>query len=73
MLNNLLQMDLKPLEKERFKKTAEATDDLTGNKIAGKITRVSKPSPQNNSVKNEEDIFREKYISPKKDRKLLMI
>ena len=63
----------KTASKRAIQKTAEATDDLTGNKIAGKITRVSKLSPQNNSVKNEEDIFREKYISPKKDRKLLMI
>ena len=33
---------------------AEATGDLIGNKIADKITKVSKTFPQNNSVTNEE-------------------
>ena len=40
----------------------EATGDLTGNKIADKITRASKTSPQNNLETNEE-ILTEKYIS----------
>ena len=40
------------------------TGDLTGNKIADKITRVSKTSPKNNPETNEEDILRERYISP---------
>ena len=39
MLKNLLQMHLKLLQKEQFKKTAEATGDLVRNKIANKITR----------------------------------
>ena len=30
-------------------KTAEATSDSIGNKIANKITKVSRSSPQNNS------------------------
>ena len=64
MLNNLLQMYLKVLQKEQFKKTAEATGDLIGNKIADKITRVSKTLPQNNSGTNEEQILRERYLSP---------
>ena len=34
--------------------TAEATGDLIGNKIADKITRVSKTSPQNNLEINKE-------------------
>ena len=33
---------IKVLQKEQFKKTAEATGDLIGNKIADKITSVSK-------------------------------
>ena len=37
-------------------KIAEANGDLIGNKIADKITRISKPSPQNNSKTNEEEI-----------------
>ena len=35
-------MYLKLLQKERFKKTVEATGDLIGNKIADKITRSQK-------------------------------
>ena len=49
----------KLLQKESLKKTAEATDDLIGNKIADKITRVSEISPKINSETNEEE-----YISP---------
>ena len=39
---NLQQIDLKLLQNDSFKKTAEATGDLTGNKIANKITKLSK-------------------------------
>ena len=39
-------MRLKLLQKEEFKKPAEVTDDLVGNKIAYKITNVSRGSPQ---------------------------
>ena len=48
---------------------AEATSDLIGNKVASKVTKVSKNSQQNNSktVRNENDkeIPKERYISPK--------
>ena len=40
-------MHLKLLQKEQFKKTAEATGDLISNKIANKIPRVSKHSQKN--------------------------
>ena len=40
-----------------MQKTAEATSDLIGNKIAEIITRVSKTSPMNNSETNEEEIL----------------
>ena len=50
--------------KRTIKKTEEATGDLTGNKIADTITRVSKTSPQNNSETNEEEILRDRYIFP---------
>ena len=49
MLNSLLQIQLKQY--------------LIGNKIADKITRVSKTSPKNNSETNVEEILRERYIS----------
>ena len=44
-------------QKEQFKKIAEATGDIDGNKIADKITRASKTSPQNNSEK-----MKKKYL-----------
>ena len=44
-----------------IQKTAEATSDLIGNKIADKIIRASKTSPKNNLQTNEE-ILREKRI-----------
>ena len=69
MLNNLPQMHLNYFKKSNSK-TAEATDDLIGNKIADKITRSSKASPQSNSETNEE-ILREKYISPELRQKII--
>ena len=53
-----------------MQETAEATGDLIGNKIADKITKVSKTSPENNSETNEEEILREKYISPELRQKI---
>ena len=56
-------------------KTAEATCDLIGNKIANKITKVSKSSLQNNSeiITNEHDqeIPKERYISPEERQKII--
>ena len=54
MLNDLLQIYLKLFQKKRFKKI--------GNKIADKIIRRSKTSPNNYSEGNEEEILRERYI-----------
>ena len=39
MLNNVLQMHLKLLQKRVIKKTAESTDHLIANKIANKTTK----------------------------------
>ena len=50
MLNNLLQIPLKLFQKEI----------LIENKIADRITKVSKTSPNNSSRKNEEEILRER-------------
>ena len=44
MLNNLLQMHLKLLQKEQFKKQP---GDLIVNKIVDNITKASKSLPQN--------------------------
>ena len=54
-------------------KSAEATGDLIGNKIADKITSASKKS-QNEKIRSTEvnnEIPKERYISPKKGNKLL--
>ena len=53
-----------------IQKTAKATVDLIGNEIADKITRVSKTSPENYSETNEEEILRERYISPELRQKI---
>ena len=66
-LNNLQQMRLKLLQK-----TAEPTCDLIGNKIADKITGASKMSPKNNLETNEEEILKEKYISPESKKKTII-
>ena len=63
MLNNLQKMRLKLLQKESFKKTAGATGNLIGNKIADRITRSSKTSPQDN-LEMDEEILKEKNIFP---------
>ena len=67
----------KTTSKNSVQKTAEATGDLISNKIANRITKVSGSLPQNNSetIKNEHDkeMPKERYICPKKDRKLLTI
>ena len=54
-----------------IQKIAEATGNIKGNKIADKITRVSKTSPKNNSETNEEVTIREKYISPALRQKII--
>ena len=56
---------LKSATKRAIQKTAEATGDLIGNKVADKNTRISKISPQNNSERDEEEILKQRYISPK--------
>ena len=59
---------LKTSSKSVIQKTAEATGGFIGNKIANKITIVSKTLPQNNSetITNEHDkeLPNERYTSP---------
>ena len=57
-------MYLKLLQKEQ-------NQLVIGNKIADKILRVSKSSKQNNSETNEEEILRERYISPELRYKII--
>ena len=60
---------LKTPSVKAIQKTAEATGDLIGNKIADKITKVSKNLPHNDSetVANEEEI----YMSPEKKQQII--
>ena len=55
---------LKTASKRVVQKAAEVTSDLTGNKIADKITKVLNTSPQNNSGANEDEILKERSIFP---------
>ena len=80
MLNNQPQMQLKLHQKKAIQKIAEAAGDLIGNKIADKITNVSRTSPQNTlgTVTNEHTVSdiktpKERYIYPEKKKKILMI
>ena len=55
-----------------IQKTAEATRDLVGNKIADKITSISKKpasEPHSNAVSNE--IPKERYISPQERQTII--
>ena len=55
-------------------KTAEAIRDLIGNKIANKITKVSKNLETVTNENDKENLKKEIYVSRKKTRKeLLMI
>ena len=58
---------LKLLVKKILKETAKAIGDLIGNKIADKITSASKKSYD--EVNNE--IPKERYISPKERQKII--
>ena len=72
MLNNHA---LKTTSRRAIHKTAEATGDLIGKKIANRIAKVSRSSPQNNSetITNEHDkeITKERYISPEERQKVI--
>ena len=69
ILNKLEQMLLKLLKKDQFNsENSRSIGDFIGNKIANKITKFSKNSPQNNSEtftnENDKEIPKERYISP---------
>ena len=58
---------VKTASKRVVQKSAEATGDLIGNKIADKMTSIGKPK-EKGKTKEIEEI----YIHQKKDNKLLM-
>ena len=60
---------------ELLQKTQEAADDLIDNKIANKITQISKISQQNNSetVANNHDkeVPKERYVYPEERQEVI--
>ena len=64
---------IKSTSKRAIQKTAEATGDLVGSKIADKITSASKKS-RNEEIKSNEvnnEIPKERYISPKERQQII--
>ena len=65
---------IKTASKRAIQKTAEATGDLIGNKIADKIISVSK-KPINNNNNNNEDVeltaHKKRYISPEERQQII--
>ena len=64
---------IKTASKRAIQKTAEATGDLVGNKIADKITSASKKSHNEEIRLNEgnNEIPKERYISPKERQQII--
>ena len=69
---------LKTVSKRAIQKTAEATGDLIGNKIAEKITSVSKKLVKelhNNDETKEDDVEtatpKKRYISPEERKQII--
>ena len=71
---------IKTASKRAIQKTAEATSDLIGYKMADEITSVSKKKSNNNDDDDDDDndddvkltTHKKRYISQKKGSKLLM-
>ena len=64
---------IKTVSKRAIQKTAEATGDLIGNKISGKITCVSKKSPKelHSQNKDKREIPKERHISPENRQQII--
>ena len=65
---------IKNASKRAIQKTAEATDDLVGNKIADKITIVSKKSTKKLPTIDEDvelTTHKKRYVSPKERQQII--
>ena len=63
---------MKTTSKRAIQKTAEATGDLIGNKIADKITSASKKSNNNNDDDDEKlTTYKKRYISPEERKQII--
>ena len=77
LLDSAKKYTIKTASKREIQKTAEATGDLIGNKIADKIISHSETSKeihlQNNlkEAKNEIQIPNKRYISPEKGQQII--
>ena len=76
LLNNTKKSTIDPIKtasKRAIQKTAEATVDLIGNKIADKTTSVSKKSSNNNNNNDDVELIthKKRYISPEERLKVI--
>ena len=66
---------IKIASKRAIQKTAEATRDLIGNKIADKLKNVSKKSNNNDNNNNNEDVeitaHKKRYIYPEERQQII--
>ena len=76
LLNNSKKSTIDPIKtasNRAIQKTAEATGDLIGNKIADKTTSVSKKSSNNNNNNDDVELIthKKRYISPEERLKVI--
>ena len=64
---------IKTASKRAIQKTAEATGDLIGNKIADKITSVSKKKSNNDNNNDDVELatHKKRYISPEERQQII--
>ena len=64
---------IKTTSKRAIQKTAEAAGDLIGNKIADKITAVSKKKSNNNNDDDDVELLthKKRYISPEERQQII--
>ena len=69
---------IKTSSKRAIQKTAEATGDLVGNKIADKIASISKKKSKNNNNDDDDDdddvklvTHKKRYISPEERKQVI--
>ena len=64
---------IKTASKRAIQKTAKATDDLIDNKIADKITSISKKKSDNNNNNDNVELTtpKKRYISPEERQQII--
>ena len=76
--NEIFNWTARSASKRAIQKTAEATSDLIGNKIADKITSISKKPVKelpNNDEREEENVeittHKKRYVSPEERQQIM--